>query len=99
MYIYLLLFGWIFGISFMGHQTPQNLNFYMWFSICLLSILIIGKYLKFKYAHVLAYKMPYGITLGLSSYLLGMYYADSALEKRLSLREVAKKNTEQIIYI
>ncbi|RZG86003.1 DNA internalization-related competence protein ComEC/Rec2 [Acinetobacter sp. WCHAc060033] len=99
MYIYVLLFGWIFGISFMGHQIPQNLSVYICLNVSLVSALILGKYLKFKYAHVFAYKMLYAIALGLSSYLLGMYYADSALEKRLSLREVAQKHTEQIIYI
>ena len=99
MYIYMILCGWILGISFMGHQVPQQLTLYVFLSVGLVAIFFIGKYFKYRFTYSFIYKLSCAFLLGLSSYLIGLYYADSSLEKRLSLRDLSLQRTEQIIYI
>jgi len=99
MYIYLVFIGWISGISFMGSQTPQYLNGYLCLSILFGLILLFLKWFKFSITQHFIFKCTSWIFIISISYLLGVVYADYALEKRLSLRITQQNLSEQIIYI
>ncbi len=99
MYIYMLLSGWILGISFMGQQIPNHLNLFIGLSLGLIVLLFIGKYFKCQFTHTQVFKIAYVILLGISSYLIGLYYADTKLEQRLNLRDGLQQSSEQVIYI
>ena len=48
MYMYIILLGWILGISFMGAQIPQYLSLYLALTFGLSFILWVFRYFKFS---------------------------------------------------
>jgi len=99
MYIYIALIGWILGISFMGYHSPASLTLLVWISLAL-SLLLFKFYRpKYRLINSLVFKLIYLSLAGISCGLIGWHYADSALEKRLSLRDTSAHQIEKIIYI
>lgn len=99
MYMYIILLGWILGISFMGAQTPQYLSLYLALTFGLSFLLWVFKYFKFSSTNKPAFKYISLMMIGIFSYLSGVYYADHALEKRLALRPLQNNQTQHIVYI
>ncbi len=99
MYMYIALIGWILGISFMGYYSPAYLNLLMWISLALSLVLCVCRCLNYSLINSVVFKLVSLSVVGISSGLLGFYYADSALEKRLSLRDTPPHQIEKIIYI
>ena len=99
MYIYIALLGWILGISFMGYHSPPDLNLLIWISLGLSLVLFVCLRLRYSLINSVVFKLIYLSVMGISSALIGFYYADSALEKRLSLRDTPHHQIEKIIYI
>ncbi|WP_235831621.1 DNA internalization-related competence protein ComEC/Rec2 [Acinetobacter rongchengensis] len=104
MYSYIILIGWILGISFMGVKTPQSLNLYFALSLGLSLILLGFKYFnrfykKYSCTDSSIFKCMTLITVCIFTYLSGLLYADHALEKRLALRPLQNNQSQHLIYI
>ncbi len=99
MYMYIILLGWILGISSMGVQIPQYLSLYLALTFGLSFILWVFRYFKFSSTNKPIFKYFSLIMIGAFSYLSGMYFADHALEKRLALRPLQNNQIQHIVYI
>ena len=104
MYLIFSLIGWIIGISTLGSlQSTSILNLSPWVW-CFSFFLIIynffnGRSKKKNIKEALIFKVIFLLSLLVSTFFFGQYYAQSALEKRLNQRIVQSEEVELIIYV
>ncbi|MFW1798942.1 DNA internalization-related competence protein ComEC/Rec2 [Acinetobacter nematophilus] len=99
MYIYFILVGWVVGISLLGYPLPQHVNLFLVLGIGANLLLILFHYFNYKIIGSIYFKLFRTALITLLSGLIGWYYADSALDQRLNLRDAPHGQIEHIIYI
>ncbi|ENX13399.1 hypothetical protein F895_02703 [Acinetobacter sp. CIP 64.2] len=94
-----ILLSWIAGITLMGYHFSFAVRTWWVWLILAIVIFCIGLYQRSRYFQSVCYKSVLLISASWALFCTGFYYADSALEQRLSLREVEAQPFEAIVYI
>ncbi|KYQ83246.1 competence protein [Acinetobacter sp. NRRL B-65365] len=95
----IVLFGWIAGIALMGqHFTFIGQTWWIW--LALTSVIWgVGLSNKQRFFHQPVYKALLLMSCTWALFCTGFYYADLALQQRLTLRETQAQPFEAIVYI
>ncbi len=94
-----MLLSWIAGITLMGyHFSFAARTWWLWLILAIV-IFCTGLYKGYSYQQSIWHKLLLLVISSWALFCTGFYYADSALEQRLSLREVEAQPFEAIVYI
>ncbi len=104
---YVLLLGWIIGVSTLGKVIPSDfLTFapWIWSLSCILLIFTLLSHFRFNHFRFsitqhLSFKFFHIALLGLSTFYLGQYFAQHALDERLSQRVMQRSDLAVVVYI
>lgn len=104
MNVYVLLLGWIIGISTLGKVIPiPLLKLTPWIHVITFIVIILsllshfGLQIRLTSNH--AFKFFRLMVLGLSTVYLGQYFAQNALDQRLAQRVKERTDLTTIIYV
>lgn len=104
MNVYALLVGWIVGISTLGKVIPiALLNCAPWIYIMTFIVIMLSLLSQFRLLIRLTSKSTFKffrlVLLGLSTFYLGQYFAQNALNERLAQRISERTDLSSIIFI
>jgi len=95
----IVLISWIAGIALMGHDLSFVAHTW-WIWLALASVMFgIGLYTRTLYPQSVAYRLLLLCSVSWALFCTGFYYADSALQQRLKLKEIEAQPFEAIVYI
>ncbi|ENX63400.1 hypothetical protein F885_00682 [Acinetobacter higginsii] len=94
----IVLISWIAGIALMGHDFSfAAQTWWIWLTLAAV-IFGLGLYKRTLYSESLAYRLLLLCSVSWALFCTGFYYADSALQQRLKLKEIEVQPFEAIIY-
>lgn len=101
---YVLLLGWIIGISTLGKVIPTTLlNIAPWIGIFAFIVLLLSLVSHFrfniKFTQNIFFRFFRITLLGLSTFYLGQYFAQNALDQRLAQRVMDRADVSALVYI
>lgn len=101
---YVLLVGWIIGISTLGKVIPTTLlNIAPWIGVFAFIVLLLSLVSHFrfniKFTQNLFFRFFCIVLLGLSTFYLGQYFAQNALDQRLAQRVMDRADVSGLVYI
>ena len=101
---YVLLLGWIIGISTLGKVIPENfLNIAPWIGVFAFIVLLLSLVSHFrfniKFTQNIFFRFFRITLLGLSTFYLGQYFAQNALDQRLAQRVMDRADVSALVYI
>lgn len=101
---YILLVGWIIGISTLGKVIPTTfLHIAPWIWLFTFIVLVLSSlsYFEFniRFTQNLSFKFVRLVLLGLSTFYSGQYFAQNALDQRLAQRVMERADLSAVIYI
>ncbi len=95
----IVLISWIAGIALMGHDFSfAAQTWWIWLTLAAV-IFGLGLYKRTLYSESVAYRLLLLCSVSWALLCTGFYYADSALQQRLKLKEIEVQPFEAIIYI